>query len=620
MPACAAHIMPAAPAPITMTSYDAARPAVSVCALLGIAKARNAQLRRNVISATFSRLRCACRCIRGAITLRLEEFAYLVEPVFRARIVRARVLRVDRFEFAQELFLPRGQLHRRFDRDMAEQVAVSAAAHPFDPLATQSKDLPGLRLGWNLELGVSLERGNLDLAAHRSDCEPDRHLAMKIIVLALEYRVLLQIYDDVKIAMRTAIEPSLAFARKPDAIVVIDSGRDLDRQGLALARAADAAARRARLGNDLSGAATLRARLLNGEKTLRDANLALAVAGRAGLGLRSRLGAAAMAGLALLHRRNADLGFGAARGLFQRKLEVVAKVGAPIDAVAATTRASLIAEDVAEDIAKSIGETAEAFGAAAEAARTRGAHGRIDSGMPELIVRRALARIGEDFVRFLGLLEFLFRGLVIRIAVGMVLHRQLAISLLDVLFRSVAIDAQGRVIVALSHSSVSPTSVANCVSLTAFGRVKRRLEGAASTRPDIASPGGRDVAHFLGPYARPVTQYHFLSLTSVNSASTTFSSPPPPAPPACSPPLGPCGFADACASACDCAYIASPSFCDAAISDCALASIASLLASLSFRSSSASFNADSILPFSSAATLSPCSVKDFCTLWTSASR
>src|SRR5437660_7299460 len=158
---------------------------------------------------------------------------------------------------------------------------------------------------------------------------------------------------------------------------------------------------------------TLRACLLDRKKALRDAHLALAVAGRAGLRLRSRLGAAAMASLAVLHRRNADLGFGAARRFFEREFEVVAKVGASKDAAAATASTALAAKNFAEDVPEGVGETAESL-CAAESARTRGAEtgGRIDAGVSKLIVGLPFASVGQDLVRFLCLLEFFFRALV----------------------------------------------------------------------------------------------------------------------------------------------------------------------------------------------------------------
>src|ERR1700681_3166889 len=207
LPAWAAHIMPAAPAPITMTSYVAGRAAV---------KTRSASS-------------CAALVDTSRTRSRLEEFADLVEPVLRPRVVRTRILRVDRLKLAQQLFLPRGQLHRRFDRDMAEEVAIAAAAYAFDALSPQSKNLSCLRFRGDLDFGVAVQRRYLDFAAHGRGRKTDRHFAVKIVVLALEYRMLLQIHDHIKVAVRSTVEACLAFAREADAVVVIDSGRNLDR-------------------------------------------------------------------------------------------------------------------------------------------------------------------------------------------------------------------------------------------------------------------------------------------------------------------------------------------------------------------------------------------------------
>jgi hypothetical protein len=165
-----------------------------------------------------------------------------------------------------------------------------------------------------------------------------------------------------------------------------------------------------------------------------------------------------VAGFARLHRRNANLDFRAARRLFERQFEVVAEIGAAEHAVAAAT-ASLLAEYFAEDVAECISETAESLGAA----RTGRAEprGRVDAGVTELIVRGPLPRVGQDFVRFLRFLEFLFGVLVVRAAVRMMLHRELPVRLLDVLFGGVAIQAQHRVVVAFRHiSSAAPSATA----------------------------------------------------------------------------------------------------------------------------------------------------------------
>src|SRR5262249_2245309 len=228
---------------------------------------------------------------------------------------------------------------------------------------------------------------------------------------------------------------------------------NLDRQRLVALDPSGAAAGRAGLGNDLARAVTLGAGLLEREESLRNADLALPVAGRAGLRLRAGFRPRAVTGFAGLHRRDADLRFGAARGLLERELEVVAQIGAAVHAAAACPSARAGAEDLAEDVAAGGGEPAEAIGPRAEPARTCGTEAgrRVHAGVAELVVRRALACVGEHFVGFLRLLEFLF-GALVRVPVRVVPHRELAIRLLDVLLRGIAIDAEHRIVVALRHS------------------------------------------------------------------------------------------------------------------------------------------------------------------------
>ena len=128
----------------------------------------------------------------------------------------------------------------------------------------------------------------------------------------------------------------------------------------------------------------------------------MAAAGGAGGRLGAGLGAAAVTGVAFFHGGDADLGFGAACGVFQRDFQVVAQVGAAIDAVAAAA-APAAAEDVAEDVAEGIGKTASPPAAAAHAGLL------VDAGMAVLVVGGALVRVGQDLVGFLGFLEVLLR-------------------------------------------------------------------------------------------------------------------------------------------------------------------------------------------------------------------
>jgi hypothetical protein len=84
------------------------------------------------------------------------------------------------------------------------------------------------------------------------------------------------------------------------------------------------------------------------------------------------------------------------------------------------------------------------------------AHVRVDAGVAVLVVGRLLLRIREHLVGFLGLLELLLGrlGAVTLVAVRVVLHRELAIGLLDVVVGRTLRDAEDFVVIAFAHGAI----------------------------------------------------------------------------------------------------------------------------------------------------------------------
>src|SRR5438105_1146270 len=465
------------------------------------------------------------------------------------------VLEADRLELAQELPLALGEGNGRFHHHVAEEVAGRLAAHALDALRAQAENLAGLGLRRHADLGRAIQRGNGDLAAKRRGGDGDRHLAVKIVVVAREYRMRLDVDLQIEVAGRAAVHARLAFARKAHAVAFVDPGGNPYRERLLQLDPPAARAHRARIGNHAARAVAARAGLGNGERALRDAHLAGAAAGGAGRRVRARPRAGSLAALAGRRAGNADLRVEAVRGLLERDLQVVAQIGAAKHRRAAATPG---AEDLTEDVAEDV----------AEAGARSAADVLLDAGVAELVVRRALVRIGEHFVGLLRLLEVLFGLGVLGIAVRMPFHGEAPVGLLQVLFAGVAVDAQHFVVVALRHL---PSKQAN-------------------------GPDRGPVLIFNPGASYPV----FLSFTSVNSASTTLPSSffaPPWASPGC------CDCCSPAAFACCSAYIFSPSFCAACASACVLASMSALFSDLS--APSASFTEASIFSFSPPSSLSP---------------
>jgi hypothetical protein len=122
---------------------------------------------------------------------------------------------------------------------------------------------------------------------------------------------------------------------------------------------------------------------------------------------------------------DADLFFGAEYRLFEFEMQIFAKICAALGAAAT---ASSLAGGVAksEDVAKNIAEVLKNGGI-----ESGGSSTAAQAGVAEAIVDGTLLAIGEDGVGLGDFLELIFRFRVIRIAVGMIGHRQLAVSALD---------------------------------------------------------------------------------------------------------------------------------------------------------------------------------------------
>src|SRR5258706_3499791 len=327
-------------------------------------------------------------------------------------------------------------------------------AHALDPLGAEAEGLARLRAFRHGQAHLAIKGRDLDLTPKCRSADRHRHFAMQVVAVALEHLVRLDADLDIEVARRAAVHARFAFSRQPDPLALVDALRDVDFEHLVLLDPPFAVAGQTRIGDHLAGAMAGRTRLLNRKKSLRHAHRAGAVAGAARLGTRAGLGTAAMAGLAVVPRRHANVGRESSGRLFERDLHVVAQIGAAKSAAAGSTaRTRRTAENVAENVAEGIGKIAEALAAAT--AKAAAGRARIDPGMTEAVIGGALLGVGQNLVCLFRLLEFFFRLLgvfvVTLIAIGVMLHRQLAIGLLDFVFAGVFGQAQHVVKVALAH-------------------------------------------------------------------------------------------------------------------------------------------------------------------------
>ena len=186
------------------------------------------------------------------------------------------------------------------------------------------------------------------------------------------------------------------------------------------------------------------------ERTLRTAHLAAAVARRACLRFRSRFRTAAGAPVARLEQLGVDLLFDAHRDFGEcerdRHLDVRARAYAPAGAPAAEAEHFVQTREraeVAHEDAERLGEihVVEARSASAE------------PGFAVTVICRALLWIAQDVVGLRDLLEFLFGVLCPVIPIGVVLHRELTVRLLDVVVRRATGHAENHI--KISHAAPS---------------------------------------------------------------------------------------------------------------------------------------------------------------------
>ena len=135
----------------------------------------------------------------------------------------------------------------------------------------------------------------------------------------------------------------------------------------------------------------------------------------------------------------------ALEGLFERDLEVVAKVGAALaPAAAAASAPARLAEEVLEDVRHEVGEVGPEAGAAA-------AHALREGGMAETVVGGPLLPVRQHLIGFVELLEVDLGVLVARVAVRVIFHGELAEGGFQLRLVRALADAENLVIVAFGH-------------------------------------------------------------------------------------------------------------------------------------------------------------------------
>src|SRR6185503_3889636 len=375
---------------------------------------------------------------------------------------------LDLAQLLQQLALLRRELVRGPDVDPHVQIAVPALAQPRQPFGADPVRHARLRAGLDPQHRLAERRRHLHLGAERGLRERDPEVVDQIVAVTLEARVVLDVEHRDQVAARPVARARDALAAQRQIVMIGDAGRDVDLNRLLALHAPVAPAHVARAvhhGAFTDARRTGRHGEELPEQRLRlTPHLAAAATGAARHGLRpaARPGPRALG--AAVETLDADRLRRAARDFGERQFQtdfdvMTAPAIAPPAAAEQALERAAAAAAADPEVAH---EHHERFGKIevhrAEAGAAAAAHPLVSIA----VVGGALLRIAQHLVRFGDELELFFGCLVAVVAVGVALHRQLAVGLLDIRFAAVALDAEDDVEILLHAIRAAPPRAGRC--------------------------------------------------------------------------------------------------------------------------------------------------------------
>ena len=351
-------------------------------------------------------------------------------------------------QFLEQFTLTLVALGRGLNVGFDKQIAFPVPVQHRNPLVLDAERSTGLRALGNFQHVIAIQSRNLDLGAQCSLRKRDRNHTAQIVAFALEERMLFDVENDVKISRGTSEIAGFSQAGIANAGTVFHAGRNFGFHCALTQHATFSFAFWTRIGDDLATSLTSGASACDAEETLLVTDLATSSASATGDGSFAGSSTRAVAVFAGFVASHSDLRLGAERGLFELQRQIFAQISATLGPCAPTTTSATKeitkTEKVSEDVAEVLEDARIEAGSAG---------GGADSGMSEAVVSGALVLVGKNGVGLAALLEFFFRVGIVGIAIGVILHGQLAVGTLDLSIAGRTADAQHLVVVAFSVRS-----------------------------------------------------------------------------------------------------------------------------------------------------------------------
>src|SRR6266404_2509044 len=259
--------------------------------------------------------------------------------------------------------------------------------------------------------------------------------------------MLLNMDHNIKIALRSTANPSLAVARGTETRPIRNSRRNFQFDSTRSLHPPLAVAAPAWFFDDVTNSATPRTSLRHLKKSARADYLAATAANWAIDRVRTTLGTGTFAFVADIELSNFDFFFSAGGCFLKRDLHVITQIGAPLaifpmsaDATEKGFENVPADSSAAKDLAKNIERIVEP---------SAKSPALLESGVTKTVVSGAFVAVHQHIVSLAKLLELFFSVRVVRILIRMKFHSQLAISALDLFNRRGALNFEHLVIIAL---------------------------------------------------------------------------------------------------------------------------------------------------------------------------
>ena len=307
------------------------------------------------------------------------------------------------------LFFRKFCRHHNINGD--ELIAPASLPQAYDSLISQAEHRTALSAFRHFEAFFAFESGNGDVGTQDRLRDPDRNLAINIVSLSLEKRVLFHIDDDVEVSGRTVMDSGFPFSLNSQSGAIIDAGWDSYFQHFFSVNTAATAACFTRFCDHSTGAVALTACPAYGKESLLIAHLTGTMACGANGRILAFRSSPAIALFACILSRDFDLCLDAESGFAERNLQIVAQVGTTLRTAPAASPENISeSKKFPENISKIT------KGGGIKTAETS-----LQSAMTLSIVACAFFRIAQNAVRFGGFLKLFLGVLITLVRIRMIL-------------------------------------------------------------------------------------------------------------------------------------------------------------------------------------------------------